>query len=111
MTSMIELLYSAGCPHFEPTLTLLQEILNEQNCSATISKIEVVSHTDAVLHRFLGSPSIRINDRDIEGAEPPAAAYSLRCRRYKAGDRIVGVPPRALIEAALQRHLADGRGE
>lgn len=108
---MIELLYSVNCPNFEPTLSLLREIIKESHSNAAITVTEVTSHADAIFHRFLGSPSIRINDRDIEGAESPLAEYSLRCRRYREDGRAVGVPPRALIEEALRSYFTKGHPE
>ena len=108
---MIELLYSKDCPNFEPTLSLLQEIVSGNHFNAAITVTEVSSQADAVAHRFLGSPSIRVNNNDIEDADSSAAEYSLRCRRYRVGDKIVGVPPRELIEAALRRDLTEGSTE
>jgi arsenate reductase len=46
---------------------------------------------------FLGSPSIRVNGRDIEGRQ--AGTGSLSCRIYDGE----GVPPEWLVEAAVLR--------
>ena len=43
--------------------------LREWAYNHSIKKIEVTSPELAVQHRFLGSPSIRIDGRDIEGRE------------------------------------------
>jgi len=54
----------------------------------------------AAARGFPGSPTVRVDDLDLEGpcVGPPAFA----CRRYEGGD---GLPPTWLIEAAILRAL------
>jgi len=52
-------------------------------------------------HRFLGSPSIRINNKDLETIEDKSTEYSMRCRRYKNGDVMEGFPSKELIKVNL----------
>ncbi len=61
----------------------------------------VRDRTEAAALAFPGSPTIRLDGRDIEDPDigPPAFA----CRRYEGG---AGVPPTWLIEAGLLRALA-----
>ena len=67
-------------------------------------KIEIINierPEDVTKHRFLGSPSIRINDQDLEISEDESTEYSMRCRRYKNDDLIEGFPSKELIRANL----------
>ena len=95
----IQLLYFAGCPHYEPTLELLRRTADERDQELDIELVEVSNNDDARRLRFLGSPTLQVNGVDIE---PTAAArndFALSCRVYGAS----GTPPRELIEVALIR--------
>lgn len=97
----IEFLYFDGCPNHETALTNLQESLATENINSKIEMINIEKAEDAVRHRFLGSPSIRINDQDLEIVEGESTEYSMRCRRYKDGDMIEGHPSQKLIKKKL----------
>jgi hypothetical protein len=96
----IEFLYFEKCPGYKPALSLLDQILLERDIEASIERIEVTSPELAVQHRFLGSPSIRINGKDIEGGEE-ASEYGLKCRIYL--DTGSGVPSEVVLRKALQK--------
>jgi hypothetical protein len=95
----VEFLYFKNCPGYKTTLSLLEQILLENGTAVPIEKIEVTSPELAVQHRFLGSPSIRINGVDIEGREE-ASEYGLKCRIYV--DTGSGVPSEEILRKALQ---------
>ena len=95
----IEFLYFENCPGYKPALSLLEQILLENNTAVAIEKIEVTTPELAIQHRFLGSPSIRVNGNDIEGREE-ASEYGLKCRIYL--DTGSGVPSEAILRKALQ---------
>jgi DNA-binding transcriptional MerR regulator len=57
---------------------------------------------EAARLRFLGSPTIRVNGVDIDPVARSSTEYGLKCRVYRAGERFVGVPPRELLEHAIQ---------
>ena len=94
----IEVLYFEGCPHLEPTLSLADEVLSQLGLSAEVRKIEVLSVEDAERVRFLGSPSVRVDGKDIEPSAESRTEYALSCRIYGNS----GVPPRELLVTALQ---------
>ena len=95
----IQFLYFKGCPGHEPALSLLEQILLGKDMAVTIEKIEVTSPELAIQHRFLGSPSIRINGVDIEGREE-VLEYGLKCRIYQ--DTGLGIPSETILRKALQ---------
>lgn len=97
----IEFLYFDGCPNHETALTNLKEVLSEAGIKDEIRIINIEQPEDATKHRFLGSPSIRINGQDLEIAEDESTEYSMRCRRYKNGDMMEGFPSNELIRAKL----------
>ncbi len=95
---MIEVLYFEGCPNLEPTLSLTNEVLSQLGLSADVQEVEVRTPEDAVRLRFLGSPSVRVDGKDIEPGAKSRNEYALSCRIY--GD--CGLPPKKLLVAALE---------
>ncbi len=95
----IEFLYFPDCPGYKSVFSLLERILVENGTEVSIEKIEITTQESAIQHRFLGSPSFRINGRDIEGREE-ASEYGLNCRIYL--DTGSGVPSEVVLRKALQ---------
>jgi arsenate reductase len=96
----IELLFFEGCPHADPARNLLREVAAALCPAAQLAEVNVTSPERAKAVGFLGSPSIRVAGRDLEGLPSPSDA-TMSCRVY--GDS--GVPPRWMIEAAILRAL------
>ncbi len=92
---MIEILYFDGCPNHEPTLELAREVVAELGLEAEVRQVRIETPEEATARRFLGSPSVRVNERDIaRGRED----FTLGCRMYGRG----GVPPRELLVDAIR---------
>lgn len=104
----IELLYFDGCPNHEVALMNLREALSELAIEAEIKLIHVDDDEAAKKHKFLGSPSIRIGHVDLE--DKGDGEYSMQCRRYADGDRVIGYPPRAMIVKKLVTHMKSKEG-
>jgi arsenate reductase len=96
----IEVLFFEGCPHAGPALELVGEVVAALAPGTAVDSVRVETEDEARRQGFLGSPSVRIDGRDLEGRV--ATAPSLSCRVYEGGH---GVPPRWLVEAALLRAL------
>ena len=101
----IKFLFFKGCPHAKEALGLLKEVCLEKNIpESNINIVEIKNEIDAVQYKFLGSPSIQINDTDIEisriNDEP-----LFGCRIYKDNQ---GVPSREMIKNALEAALNSG---
>ena len=96
--------YFDGCPHVQPALSILKEVLQALTGERAVHMELVATPARAQELRFLGSPSIRLDGVDLEGRElPPGEEVALGCRIYPGA---VGVPPRWLVEAAVLRALA-----
>ncbi len=97
----IELLFWEGCPSHPEAKALLEEVLDERGITTPIEMREVLTHAEAVELAFPGSPTIRVDGRDIDpvGAQSPPA---LTCRVYVLPDgRPSPVPSRQQLEEAL----------
>lgn len=93
----IELLIFDGCPNHELAEKLVRQSLEELGIVAQIEIINVANDDDAVAKRFLGSPSIRINGKDIEIEEDEQTQYSMSCRVYATDEERSGVPSKDLL--------------
>lgn len=102
----IEVLYVPHCPNFSLAVERVQQALALANIQAEIRKIAVRNNSEAIRLEFPGSPTVRVNDRDVDPAESPEENFGLQCRLY-SGRQHPGVPDlnsiiRGLREAALE---------
>ncbi len=102
----IEFLYFEGCPSVQPSLNLLQKILQEAGVDSPVEMIAVESDAKAEALKFPGSPTIRINGKDIDKThEPGSEGYSQKCRVYDDSGVLKGIPPEELIRLAITENL------
>jgi hypothetical protein len=97
----IEFLYWQGCPSYPEARALLDEVLQSRGVDARVAVREVRTQEEAEQLAFPGSPTIRVDGRDVdpEGADSRPA---LNCRIYHLPDgRVSPVPTREQLEAAL----------
>lgn len=96
---MIEFLFWEGCPSHERALADLTALLDEQD---QLRITEILTEDDAKRERFIGSPTIRINGKDI--VDPGETPYGLDCRVYfKRDGRASPLPdPEDLRDAIAQ---------
>jgi len=99
----IEVLYILDCPHYPAALAHLQSVLAAEKISAPINEVLVTSPRMAATLRFPGSPTIRINGRDIAG-ESPLQHSAVSCRFYP-GEKQPGVPPAEMIQRAVREAM------
>lgn len=102
MQMLIEVLFVPRCPNHEPAVESLRNVLRSEAINATIQEIAVTDEAMARSLMFPGSPTVRINGRDVEST--PQQSYGLACRLYSGG---TGVPS---VEA-LQRAVAGAQSE
>jgi hypothetical protein len=99
---VIELLYWEGCPSHPEAKALLELVLAELGRDDQIVMTEVRSDEEAERLHFPGSPTIRVDGRDID-AMGANGRPSLTCRIYYLPDgRVSPVPSREQMEAALR---------
>ncbi len=94
---MIEIFYFEGCPNHAPAVELARSVLAELDAEVAVREVEIADPDDAEQHRFLGSPSIRVDGVDIEPGASERTDYGMSCRVYGNS----GLPPRELLVAAL----------
>ena len=96
----IELLYIDGCPGWQQTMTQLKEILREQEIRATVEPVDVTDNEEAQRLRFLGSPTVRVDGKDVEPGTPESG-FNMECRLYWVDGKPTGAPPREWLSRAI----------
>jgi hypothetical protein len=99
----VEVLYVAECPSHPAAVKLVRDVLTSEGVAAEIRELLVTDEAMATELAFSGSPTIRINGRDVTEDSSRANAFALSCRLYP-GSAEIGLPPvetvrRAVIEA------------
>jgi hypothetical protein len=95
--------YIDDCPSHEQALVRLRKVLNDEGISAKIDVIKIESDEQAKRLRFVGSPTILVNDIDIDTSQPDEH-YGLACRAYQLEDgRISPLPSEEMIRRAIRR--------
>lgn len=97
----IELLYFDGCPNHDALLPRLRAILTETGISTTIDMHKITDDDAAQRERFLGSPTVRVNGRDVEPGAEQRTDYGMKCRLYHTATGLSGQPQDEWLEAAL----------
>jgi hypothetical protein len=97
----VEILYFDGCPNHEPARALIERVAAELRVEPAIQLVEVVDSDSAAELRFLGSPTIRVEGRDVEPGADVRYEFVLSCRVYRIERGLAGQPDEAWIRAAL----------
>ena len=100
----IEVLYFEGCPGFEELLPRLRAILHETSSRSEIELRRVETPQAAEIERFLGSPTVRVNGRDVDPSAGGRDDYGFKCRLYRYKGGVSPVPPDDWIRAGLAEH-------
>jgi hypothetical protein len=102
----IEVLYVPNCPNHAQALQRLREVLPVESFQENVSEVLVEDAERAHALKFPGSPTIRVNGRDVEPQSEKGAKFGLMCRLYSDGS---GAPSKERLVAAIA--LARGLGE
>ena len=96
----IEILYFDGCPTYGAAEKTVRGVLAEQGIEAGVELVAVNTDEEAQRLRFPGSPTIRVDNRDLF---PMAdrAGYALGCRMYATPDGLKGSPTAEMVRVAL----------
>lgn len=120
----IEVLYILDCPWCVKTKKLIRESLKETGMKADIKEILIDSAKKAEKYHFAGSPTVRIDGKDIQdevskGKCLPCEELSERdkvtskfvkrecscgCRIYFYKGKQYPYPPKGMIKEAIKKH-------
>lgn len=88
----VELLYFDGCPNYEALLPHLEQLLRGARLPTKIALRAIADDEAARRERFLGSPTVRVDGRDVEPGADARDDFGLKCRLYAVGSALRGAP-------------------
>lgn len=94
----IEFLYFEGCPSYKDALTNLKEALADDHIEADIEMLNVDSPDKAEQFGFQGSPSIRIDGKDLDDENE---GFNYSCRIYTINGEKTGIPTKEFIREKI----------
>ena len=100
---VIEVLYVRDCPHYRETLALVDRVRGELGIDTELRTTLIVDQAAADQARFPGSPTVRVDGRDVEPGSELATEYLVGCRLYRLEHRFAGQPEERWIRQALLR--------
>ncbi|MCP8317594.1 MAG: DUF2703 domain-containing protein [archaeon] len=124
MIMKVQLLYILDCPWCVKTKELIKESLEELGVKADIEEILVDSDKKARKYKFVGSPTVRINGKDIQEEvskgrclpceeiaeyEEEATEFIKQecmcgCRIYFYAGKQYPYPPKEMIKEAIKKY-------
>ena len=96
----IEVLYFDGCATWRAAVSDVQEVLSELGLNDEVRLVSVESREEAERLRFLGSPTVRVNGKDIE-SNLANEGFGMECRVYWVDGNPTGSPPKLWIKDAI----------
>jgi hypothetical protein len=82
----VELLYFDDCPGHTELRERLPRLLEQAGVKTTIQERRIDSEDEAIAERFLGSPTLRVDGRDVDPPAHPGASSPAECRSERFGD-------------------------
>lgn len=98
----IELLYFDGCPSHQAAGASLRQALDEEGIETEVELVAVNTDEEAAVLRFPGSPTIRLNGRDLFPVREQGD-WRLGCRVYATSEGLKGSPTVSMLRETLRR--------
>jgi hypothetical protein len=100
---VVEVLYVQDCPNYPGTLALVSRVLAELGIDAEVHTTLISDLAAAEAAQFPGSPTVRIDGRDVEPGSEPPSEISVACRLYRLEHRLDVQPAEGWVREALRR--------
>ena len=98
----VEVLSFEGCPNAEAAVGLVREVASEVGVEPDLVVVDVEDAAAAERLGFLGSPTVRVDGRDVETGADGREQFAYSCRVYRSASGLSGLPERAWVAAALR---------
>jgi hypothetical protein len=99
----VELLYFDGCPSHERLLPRLRELVTAADPSTEVELRRIETIEEAEREGFLGSPTVRIDGRDVDPVAEERTDFGMKCRLYKTAEGLGPLLPESWVREALSR--------
>lgn len=95
------MLYFVDCANWRQTRALLEHVSSELHVDVDLRLVEVADPDSAAELHFLGSPTVRVDGRDVEPGADARTDYVYACRVYNTLAGLSGQPDERWLAAAL----------
>ena len=102
----VEVLYFDGCPTYVIAEKIIKEVLADECVEAEVKLIAVNTDEEARNLRFPGSPTIRVDERDLFPALE-REDWRLGCRVYATPEGMKGSLTAEMLREALESSGSD----
>lgn len=97
----VEVLAGPECPNVDATIALIERVAWDERVPIRVEQVTVTSEANARRRRVLGSPTVRVNGRDVEPGAARRTDFTLACRVYRNERGLAGWPDERWLRAAL----------
>lgn len=105
--STVEILFFDGCPNHDSARTVVERVALDLGVDVDLRLVDVVTPEDAERLRFLGSPTVRVNGKDVEPGAAERTNFAHSCRVYGTESGFAGQPDEEWVRDALVAADAD----
>ena len=109
MSHEVEMLWFRDCANYPAARGMLAEVIDELARGTPIREVDATDPVIAERVRFPGSPTIRVDGRDVDPTFVDPGDYTPRCRLYRTDAGLRGLPDRRWIEDALLTSIHQAR--
>ena len=81
---------------------MLHEVIAQLAPGTDVQDIDASDQAVASIHRFPGSPTIRVDGEDVDPSFVDPGDYTPRCRLFRTESGISRMPDRRWVEDALR---------
>ena len=83
-------------------VAIVERVVEETGVLARVELIDMATESQAQRRRFLGSPSVRVDGRDVEPGSNGRVGFTLACRIYCGESGLQGWPDARWVRNALR---------
>ena len=101
----VEVLFFEGCPNHEAARELVRRVADDVGVDPDVTLVDVPDAEAAKRLRFLGSPTVRVDGRDVEPGADEREQFQHACRVYRTPEGFQGQPDERWVREALERAI------
>ncbi len=102
----VEILARKDCPSRGMAIAVVEKVVAETGVPTEIEVVEMTSQEQARSRRFLGSPTVRVDGRDVDQRQNGNKEFTLADRVYRTDRGLAGWPDAEWVREALLRAVA-----
>lgn len=97
----IEILARKDCPSRGMAIAVVEKVVAETGVPAEVEIVDMTSEAEARERRFLGSPTVRVEGRDVDQQLNGRREFTLADRIYRTDRGLSGWPDAEWVREAL----------